>query len=90
MPEQTSSFEINQPVRTVEINHLKIGGDSSFHFLKENSNTAKPLYAMELNIFDTSEMPDVVKKEFYGTAFDIVKSAQNTNCDILCLKFNIG
>lgn len=85
-----SSFEIKQPIRTVELDNLKIGGDTSFHFLTENSNSSKTLYALELNIFDTNNVPEIIKKIFKGTQKEIVQKAQKTSCDILCLKFNIG
>ena len=91
MQEQTSKFEIKQPIRTIELGNLKIGGDSSFHYLKENSNKSKTLYALELNIFNTEDMPAIVKKSFEGlNPFEIIERAQKTPCDILGLKFNIG
>ena len=64
MQEQTSKFEIKQPVRTISFDNLTIGSDSSFHFLTENNNKSKPVYALELDIFNTDEMPESVKKEF--------------------------
>ncbi len=73
MPEQMCSFDIKQPVRTIEINNLKIGGDRSFHFLTANSNVAKPVYALEL------DMSNFQKLEEY----------QKSSCDIIGLKFNI-
>jgi len=91
MQELTSKFEIKQPIRTVEFGDLKIGGDSSFHYLKENSNNSKTLYALELNIFNTDDMPAIVKKSFAGLSQkEMVEKAQRTPCDILGLKFNIG
>lgn len=89
---QTSDFTIKQPIRTVQLQNLKIGGDSSFHFLNENYNNSKPLFVLELNIYNTDEIPDVVK-EYYKSSIndktDLLKYAQNTDCDILGLKFNI-
>lgn len=91
MQELTSNFEIKQSIRTVELNNLKIGGDCSFHFLTENSNTSETLYALELNIFNINDMPAIVKKSFEGlNQFEMVEKAQKTSCDILGLKFNIG
>ena len=89
---QTSSFNIKQPIRTVVLQDLKIGGDTSFHFLSENENKSNPILVLQLNIFDTNEIPDVVK-EYYKSSIDnkldLVKYAQEINCDILALKFNI-
>lgn len=93
MQEQTSKFSIKQPIRTVTIDNLKIGSDKSFHFLKENDNTSKPLYALELSIFDRNNIPQVVKNAFCDVLDDpikMVQKAQKTPCDILGLKFNIG
>ncbi len=89
---QTSNFIIKEPIRTVTLQDLKIGSDTSFHFLKENENKTKPLFVLELNIYNTDEIPDVVK-EYYKSSLDnkpdLIKYAQNTDCDILGLKFNI-
>ena len=93
MQGQTSNFNIKQPIRTIELGDLKIGGDRSFHFLTENDNLAKPYYALELDIFNTDEMPESVKKEFLdilNNPLEIVKKAQKSPCDILGLKFNIS
>ncbi len=92
MQEQTSKFEIKQPIRNIEFNNLKIGNDSSFHFLTENSNTTKPLYALELNISNPELSNPSVKDYFIGTNFNpqkMIELAQKTPCDILGLKFNI-
>ncbi len=93
MQEQTSKFEIKQPVRTISFDNLTIGSDSSFHFLTENNNKSKPVYALELDIFNTDEMPESVKKEFQNelkNPAEILKKAQDLPCDIIGLKFNIG
>jgi len=93
MQEQMSKFEIKQPVRTVEFNNLTIGSDSSFHFLRENNNNSKPIYALELDIFNKDEMPEAVKREFaedIKNPVELIKKAQTLPCDILGLKFNIG
>lgn len=93
MLEQTFKFEIKQPVRTVRLNNLSIGGDKSFHFITENDNSTKPIYAIELDIFNTGEMPDAVKKvfsDYLNNKTELVIQAQNSPCDIIGLKFNIG
>ena len=93
MQEQNSKFSIKQPIRTVQLDNLKIGSDTSFHFLTENENTSRPIYALELNIFDPSNAPKIVQSAFAEVLDDPIKmleKAQNTPCDILGLKFNIG
>ena len=92
MQEQSSKFSIKQPIRTVYLDDLKIGSDSSFHFLRENENNSKPLYALELNIFAPKSAPQVVQnafKEVLDCPVEMIKKAQETPCDILGLKFNI-
>lgn len=92
MQEQNSKFTIKQPIRTVHLDNLKIGSDTSFHFLTENENVSKSLYALELNIFNPHNSPQVVQNAFLDVLNDPVKTiqkAQTTSCDILGLKFNI-
>lgn len=86
------SFKINQPIREIRFDGLAIGGDKSFNFLNKNGNTTSPVFALELNIFDFSVSSHIVK-DWYGegtkSEVEIVKLAQNTDCDILALKFNL-
>lgn len=92
MQEQNSKFTIKQPIRTVHLDNLKIGSDTHFHFLTENENVSKSLYALELNIFNPHNSPQVVQNAFLDVLNDPVKTiqkAQTTSCDILGLKFNI-
>lgn len=92
MQEQNSKFTIKQPIRTVHLDNLKIGSDTSFHFLTENENVSKSLYALELNIFNPHNSPQVVQNAFLDVLNDPVKTiqkAQTISCDILGLKFNI-
>jgi len=88
MQEQMSKFHINQPIKTVDLESLKIGGDKSFHFLSENDNKTKPVFALELNIFNINETPKFILMADNQT--EMIKQAQETGCDILGLKFNIG
>ncbi len=98
MQEQNSKFTIKQPIRTVHLDNLKIGSDTSFHFLTENENVSKSLYALELNIFNPHNSPQVVQNAFLDVLNDpvnlndpvkTIQKAQTTSCDILGLKFNI-
>jgi len=88
----TCSFDFRQSIREIHFNGIKIGGDKSFFFLKENDNNAKPVFALELNIFNPEKSSHIVK-DVYGKYFDdkieLVKQAQLSDCDILGLKFNI-
>lgn len=86
-------FEPTTHIRKVKLNNLTIGGDKSFHFLGENNNCSKPLYALELNIFNPEESSHIVQ-DVYSDLFKdtekLVVEAQKSDCDILGLKFNIG
>lgn len=88
----TCSFDFKQNIREINFNGIKIGGDKSFYFLKENGNNSKPVFVLELNIFNPEKSSHIVK-DFYGKFFEdkteLVKQAQQSKCDILGLKFNI-
>lgn len=70
-------------IRTVDFQNLKIGGEEKLSF--------KPLFCLEVSIFNPAENFAVVK-DFYETAdrLEIIKKAQSTDCDILGLKFNVS
>lgn len=91
MTEQIS-FNVKQPIRAIEFEGLEIGGDKSFNFLSENENKSIPKFVLELPIFNLNESSHIVK-DVYGEYFDdkisLVKEAQNSECDILGLKFNL-
>ena len=88
----TCSFEFKQSIREIDFNGIKIGGDKSFVFLKENENKSKPVFVLELNIFNPKQSSHIVK-DVYGKFFEdkveLIKQAQSADCDILGLKFNI-
>ena len=83
---------MNTNIREINFNDLKIGGESEFL-------ASKPVFALELNIFDFDASSHIVK-EYYtqghceeGQSLDAaiqrIKIAQESDCDILALKFNI-
>ena len=88
----TCSFDFKQSVREINFNEIKIGGDKSFFFLKENGNLSKPVFVLEINIFNPEHSPHIVK-DVYGKFFEdkikLIKQVQKSDCDILGLKFNI-
>lgn len=84
---------MSSAIRTIDFQGVKIGGEGA-------NDVVKPIFALELNIFDFEESPQVVK-EFFQSRFgvqpnkinnniNIVKIAQEANCDILALKFNLA
>lgn len=77
-------------IREINFQELRIGGEgSSDEFL-----ATKPVFALELNIFDFEASSHIVK-DYYKTkcktpeAKCLVETAQASACDILALKFNI-
>ena len=77
-----------QSIRKINFQGLEIGGE-------ENILESKPIFALELNIFDFDASSHIVK-DYYnyetGQNFDAVKLlniAQKSACDIIALKFNI-
>lgn len=75
---------INNVVRTIKFGGFSIGGE-------DDVGINNPLFALELNIFNFEDAHPLIK-EFYGNVSDIelVKKAQETDCDMLDLKFNIS
>ncbi len=69
-------------IKTVNFQKLNIGGEAFLQF--------KPLFCLELSIFNTEENFQIVK-DFYKTSdrIQLLKIAQESGCDILGLKFNI-
>lgn len=72
------------PIREISFHGLKIGGEADFL-------TSKPIFALELNISDFNMSSHIVKDYYKNTSpVDLVKQAQESECDILALKFNIS
>lgn len=74
---------MHESIRTINFGGIKIGGESDF--------PSKPVFALELNIFDFSASSHIVK-DFFGQSpkpLDLITKAQESDCDILALKFNI-
>lgn len=81
-----SNLYKTQPIRTTKFHKLEIGGENTFHFLQNS----KPLYVLEIPIFKPDENFAIVKDYFNTTnPLDLIKIAQEIECDILGLKFNI-
>lgn len=74
-------------IREINFQGLKIGGEGVNDIL---SSARKPVFALELNIFDFEASSHIVKDYFSDkTPLALVKKAQESDCDILALKFNI-
>ncbi len=86
----TEVIKVNQPIREINFEGLKIGGENDFL-------GSKPVFALELNIFDFSASSHIVKDYFNpqgnqllpAETINLISVAQETPCDILALKFNI-
>lgn len=84
----TETAKINLPIREIKFQGLCIGGENKFL-------GTKPVLALELNIFDFNVSSHIVKDYYQweddeGKREKLISTAQNSNCDILALKFNIS
>lgn len=85
---ETTKVNNNQSIRIINFQGLKIGGEGAHDLL---SSDRPPIFALELNIFDFDASSHIVKDYFLSTKpLDLVTQAQQTDCDILALKFNIS
>lgn len=79
-----------EKIRQINFQSLKIGGEGQNDLFL----ASKPVFALELNIFDFEASSHIVK-DYYNakckvqSAKCLVDVAQESNCDILALKFNI-
>jgi len=60
MTEITTTKKVNQPIRKIKYSGLQIGGESEFL-------ASKPIFALELNIFDFSVSSHIVKDYFISS-----------------------
>lgn len=74
-------------IRTIHFQNLKIGGEG----VKDSFLVSKPVFALELNIFNFDESSHIVKDYYFDckTPLELIQKAQSIDCDILALKFNI-
>lgn len=85
-------YKIKSEVREVKIGSLTIGGESSLSFMNENGNKTKPVFALEIPYFIDKNYPQILR-DYFKDGIDEFKSlflkAQDTECDIICVLFNI-
>lgn len=81
----------NTHIREINFHGLKIGGEGEVLSLK-------PIFALEINIFDFDASSHIVKdyyeinskkQKLKSSPLGLITIAQETDCDILALKFNI-
>lgn len=81
----------NLSIRNILFQGLNIGGE-------DDVLTSKPVLALELNIFDFNASSHIVKDYYEAkckmqnakcSQLDLILIAQDSDCDILALKFNI-
>lgn len=83
----------NQSIRTINFQGIEIGGGNSDSLFL----ASKPILALELNIFDFTASSHIVK-DYYNAkskmqivnSLELIDIAQETDCDILALKFNLS
>jgi len=92
---------MEQKIRQINFQGLKIGGEG----INDSFLSSKPVFALELNIFDFEASSHIVKDWYskeervkskennpltsHHSPLTLVLKAQDTECDILALKFNI-
>lgn len=81
---------IRESIRQIDFQGIKIGGEG----MNDKFLSSKPILALELNIFDFEASSHIVKDYYKAKcktqdAKCLVKTAQETDCGILALKFNI-
>lgn len=82
-----------EKIRAINFQGLKIGGEEA----NDNFLASKPIFALELNIFNFEASSHIVKDYYnakckggkWQNAKCLVEVAQESDCDILALKFNI-
>lgn len=74
---------MKETIREITFQGIKIGGEDEFL-------ASKPVLALELNVFDFSVSSHIVK-DYFGNkrGVDLVIAAEQSDCDVLALKFNI-
>ncbi len=85
-------LKISQPIREIDFQGLKIGGDTSYSFMKENENPVEPLLALELPFFADENLPEVLKKQFsqdYNIT-EALKCFENLPNEIVSIRFNVS
>lgn len=87
-----SVYNIKSKVREVEINGLRIGGNSSISFMSENDNKTKPVFALEIPYFLENNYPQILR-DYWGnkdlTFSELFNLAQKTDCDMVCIHFEM-
>lgn len=83
----------NQSIRTINFQGIEIGGGNSGSLFL----ASKPILALELNIFDFTASSHIVKDYYNAKSkmqivnnLELIDIAQETDCDILALKFNLS
>lgn len=81
------------PVREVDLNGAKTGGESSLLFMhEETGNTDLPLVACEILTQSPAKHPELLKQAWAKAVYDVVecvKSAEAQGFNLLCIRFNI-
>lgn len=83
-----SLFNIKEKIRKIEFDGLQIGGDSSLSFMSENDNNSKPLLALEIPFGKDNFYPSFLQENQSDDFFKNLETAQNTEADVISIKFN--
>src|SRR5574344_2032469 len=83
-------YSIKEKIRSISIGSQIIGNDTSFSFMKENENVAKPLIAIEMLYIQNASYPEILRRQWTENITDNIIRADKSNADIISIKFNIA
>lgn len=83
-------YSIKEKIRSISIGSQIIGNDTSFSFMKENENVAKPLIAIEMLYIQDASYPEILRRQWTENITDNIIRADKSNADIISIKFNIA
>lgn len=84
------NIDIKEKIRTVKLESLEIGGDSSFSFMSENNNSTAPVFALEIPYIieknTAKTLTEIYPKEFLKR----FEMAESSLADVIGIKFNLS
>lgn len=84
------SFDIKEKIRETKLGDLKIGGNTARSFMRENENNTRPLIAIEIPYIVDKSYPEILKEIWRCSSVEqMIQTAQETDADIISIKFNL-
>ncbi len=90
---KTPQKSYKNPIREIDLNGVKTGGESSFLFMhRETGNSLKPLVACEIPVNIPKNYPELLIRAWgdkIHSPEECVKTSETAGFDIIALRFNI-